>query len=1223
VELMMFKRMVTLAIALIACCAATALAQGINGSFVGGVTDQSGAVVPDVTLTATNTDTGVVYTAKTTSDGRYTLSALPAGTYKVDVSKAGYKTAAATNIQLDMQTTLTLDFKLEVGATSETVTVTSEAPALDDTTAEVGDSMNDKVFHELPIMLNGGVLDAQTFIFQSLPGTVGTGWEGTINGGQQMATDVLVDGLSLGRFDINGDLGEDTPSVEAMGEFKLLANNYSAEFGGTSTGIESFEMKSGTNEYHGSLWEYHRNKVLDARGWSVNTYDPYGTNAAGGANKAPDIQNDFGGAFGGAIWIPKVYDGHKKTFFYFVYDHVHVTDPQVSGRLSVPDALELGGNMTETLGSQIGTDALGRPIYQGEVYDPATTRTVNGSVVRDGFGFDPATGLPGPTANIIPSGRFSSVSKAINPYITGFNYTNPGPFQNVNALVDSPAFWSNQLSIKFDHSINDSHKLSAFFSRSYESETPTPGAIPLTTNYFNPISTGNNETPTAYIGRLSEDWTINDHTLNHGAVGFNRWVNPNHSVSYGMKDWSTALGLPGTGSLDFPTMTFASANGYGIATLGSSGAAVQEISESLEYVDNLTYTRGKHEFKFGGEFRRYILNYGAVPIGTASFGFSNGETGLPGYLAGSNTNGVFQTGAPWASYLLGDVDSESNSYNPYGSGTRSGLWAFFVQDNWRILPRPRTEVHDLQANFNPTLPNPDADNVPGAMQYLSQTGRSSLQDHYWKELAPRVGFNYQLESKTVLRGGYGISFSAPLLNDFGDENTQGYSGSLSLNHSNPDSRLANTGGQPYDLVSDWDLGVPAFTQSLPDKDPGFEDFNQQGSANWLRPNSLRGPYVQQWSMGVQRDLGWNSLVEANYIGTKGSRLQSQGYSYNYPNPIYMGMVDPATGDQLENFSYSQLSASDWAILNQNGVTGLPYASFPTSEPLTQGLRRFPQMGSVNDVNSHWGDSHYNSLQVSWKKRPVKYGLTMMANYTYSKLITNAESACCAGAGGAGGVTEWANFNNRLERSVANLDYTHLAKLTWAYDLPFGQGRQFLNRHGLINQLAGGWSVTAVQNYRSGDPLEVTSQFNSQGSALRADANGNVESADGHAKGALNGNGTPYLNVPAATFDTNGCKGPFCLIPTSPGDGYPLRPGTSSRYYGELRGPWLPTETAGLIKEFHFSEKRSFQLRAHFFNMFNRTGRGDPDTNLGDTTFGQILSPGQTPRSIQVVGHLYF
>jgi hypothetical protein len=163
----------------------------------------------------------------------------------------------------------------------------------------------------------------------------------------------------------------------------------------------------------------------------------------------------------------------------------------------------------------------------------------------------------------------------------------------------------------------------------------------------------------------------------------------------------------------------------------------------------------------------------------------------------------------------------------------------------------------------------------------------------------------------------------------------------------------------------------------------------------------------------------------------------------------------------------------------------------------------------------------------------------------------------------------------------------------------------------------------VQNYRSGDPLEVTSQFNSQGSALRADANGNVESADGHAKGALNGNGTPYLNVPAATFDTNGCKGPFCLIPTSPGDGYPLRPGTSSRYYGELRGPWLPTETAGLIKEFHFSEKRSFQLRAHFFNMFNRTGRGDPDTNLGDTTFGQILSPGQTPRSIQVVGHLYF
>jgi hypothetical protein len=257
----MFKRILTLVITLVAFCAATASAQGINGSFVGGVTDQTGAVVPEALLTATNTDTKVAYTAKTTSYGRYVLAALPVGTYQVEVTKAAFKTAAATNIKLDMQQTVTLDFKLEVGATSETVTVTTEAPLLDRMTAEVGDSMDDKTFHELPTILSGGLLDPQAFIFASLPGTVGTSWQGTINGGQQMATDVLVDGLTLGRFDINGDMVEDQPSIEAIGEFKLLANNYSAEFGGTSTGIESFEMKSGTNDYHGGLWEYHRNKV--------------------------------------------------------------------------------------------------------------------------------------------------------------------------------------------------------------------------------------------------------------------------------------------------------------------------------------------------------------------------------------------------------------------------------------------------------------------------------------------------------------------------------------------------------------------------------------------------------------------------------------------------------------------------------------------------------------------------------------------------------------------------------------------------------------------------------------------------------------------------------------------------------------------------------------------------------------------------------------------------
>ncbi|MGH8248135.1 MAG: carboxypeptidase regulatory-like domain-containing protein, partial [Gammaproteobacteria bacterium] len=288
-----------------------ALAQRERGSIVGRVTDSTGAVIPAVSITVTNVNTGAVSTTETTGEGIYTISALPLGRYRVEAKKDGFKVGVAENIDIGVAQQVTIDLTLAVGTVAEQVTVTAEAPLLDLTSPEVGSSMNDKLFHELPIAI-GDVRQAQEFIFGSLPGTTGNTFSGSINGGQLFSHEIMIDGISIARYDISGgSLDEFSPSVDAIGEFKLQANNYSAQFGESQGGIVSFQMKSGTNDFHGNIYEYLRNRVLDSAGWGVNTYSPNGIDAAGNAVKNQNVRNNFGGTIGGPVWIPKVYNGRN------------------------------------------------------------------------------------------------------------------------------------------------------------------------------------------------------------------------------------------------------------------------------------------------------------------------------------------------------------------------------------------------------------------------------------------------------------------------------------------------------------------------------------------------------------------------------------------------------------------------------------------------------------------------------------------------------------------------------------------------------------------------------------------------------------------------------------------------------------------------------------------------------------------------------------------------
>ncbi|MFB3921932.1 MAG: carboxypeptidase regulatory-like domain-containing protein [Terriglobia bacterium] len=1240
------------------------LAQRERGTIVGRVTDPSGAVIPNVTITVTNENTGVVSTSGTTGEGIYTVPALPTGIYRVEAKKDGFKTGQAEHIEIGVAQEVTIDLTLEVGAVTEKVTVTAEAPLLDLTSPEVGNSMNDKLFHELPIAISD-VRQAQQFIFQSSPGTTGDTFSGSINGGQLFSHEILIDGISIARYDISGgSLDEFTPSVDAIGEFKLQANNYSAEYGESQGGIVSFTMKSGTNDFHGSIYEFHRNRVLDAAGYNVNTFAPNGLDSGGNAVKAQRVVNDFGGTVGGPIWIPKIYNGRNKSFFYFAYDGLRKVERPRGRLMSMPTAAQLDGDFSALLGGQLAncgpdadqpcSDALGRPIMQGAIYDPASTRTVAAGAVDDDPNY--GTGLTNNSGsgavirnpfdgNIIPQDQWSAVSSNILPFYQQIPLVNQNVFRNVaRSGTGQPWLNVNTWSLKVDHTLNDRHRLSGSFN--YNKRPRANGVV-----FFGggPLNLEQVQSITGRQGRVAWDWTVSDHMLNHFAVGYNRFTNPNYS-KVADEDWAGQIGLTGVTDAHFPQSTFGTScfnpSDLRLGCIGSSTNSLN-VSESYIIVDDFSYTRGKHQFKWGFEGRRYRQNQRNKGGTSGTFAWSNTQTALPGFQ-GSFGGGLFDTGWPFASFLLGTADRASRPVIEAQTGDRQSLYVLYFQDDWRAtskltvsyglrwdIPTPRTEAFNRISGFDPSAPNPGADGIAGALVFLSDQGKTSFQEHYWRELGPRIGLAYQLNSKTVLRAGYGITYTPPISNSWGGWNTQGFNSSIVVSHGTPDPRFA-PGPDPWDPVLNWDNGMPPFTGVLPDTNPASQNFDQSGAfIDWLKSDSLRQPYVQQWSVGFQRQLPGDSVVEVNYVGNKGTRLIASLFSaaVNAAPTRFMSLVD-ADGNALVNKTFGDLTASDWAVLNANGVTGKPYASFPDDVPISQALKPYPQYAGINDVYPNFAASTYNSLQVSWRKRPTK-GLAFIAAYTFSKTLTDSESGHTyhhygSPYSGYYNVTQWPE-NRKIEKAVADFDVPHSIKLTWVYELPFGRGKAFANRGGVVDKLIGGWKVTGIHNYAPvGAPFIPSSYIPAAIStgpyggghwATRPDMNGDWSGVSGNVQGSLNPDGTPYLNVPG--FDSGtGCNGPFCLVPTS-ADGYALHPGNAPRVFSNIRLPGQFSEQFGIIKSIPFAENRYVEIMANFFNAFNRHGFGYVDPIVDSPTFGMVLSPSQGPRSIQFAARVVF
>ncbi|HEY3131440.1 MAG TPA: TonB-dependent receptor [Acidobacteriota bacterium] len=1165
-------------------------AQSGRGTLTGVVTDPQGAVVPGVDVTATDKKTGVANKSISTDAGVYRIPYLPAGTYKVTAALPGFKTALADNVEVHVTEVVTVDFRLEVGEVSEQVIVSAEAPLLEKSTSEIGTVTTEKEVHTWPIIVGDGTRQIQNFIFTSMPGTQGNEFAGSINGGQSYSHEILIDGISVGRFDLNGgNTNEFTPTIDALSEFKLQTGALSSQYGNTQTALANFGLKAGTNDYHGGMFWFHKQKAFNANSWGANRL---------GLKKTGARENNAGATFGGPII-------KNRTHFFFSYEGERLSDQTVGGTQSLPIAPFKKGDFSLLLdpkftgdtksGTVVGTDALGRPVIFGQIYDPFSARQLpNGTWIRDPF--------PG---NIIPQNKFSQV--ALN--VLKFDIPNPLLFQfrrnNPSIGVCCPFLDIDNWSLKIDHTLSDAHKFSvAFisndrsrrrFGAGASSYPHLPGPIP------GPFAAGDKTQATpGEMVRLAEDWTISPTALNHFAFGYNQFRNSNQSnAALSGVDFTQALGLKNVGQHSFPRITF---SGFNVTLTGgypglghNGGGNAPNGSGILE--DDFTWIRGSHSFRFGAEHRRYFLNE-RTNFGTGSYAFHNENTGLSGFTT--------STGFAYASFLLGAVRSTGLFIPLLTPGERSRTTALYVQDDWKFSPRltlnlglrwdiptPITEVRHRMSGLNPTKPNPGADGFPGAFEMLGNcsgcSGRESFADIYWKEFSPRIGFAYSpgASSRIVVRGGYGINYTPPIQDGFNFPYTVGFDGSNPI--------IQRTGRFREDPSYLWDNPYPPFTKKLPNPDPALLNGDDIG---YYIPQTNKLPYVQNWNFGVQTELGWRTVLEVNYVGNKGTRLNEPQYLYslNQVDPKFLSLGDKLLDDIADHPEIKK-----------------PYPSFEGT--VAQALRPFPQYQTVNTHRLNNGWSTYHALQVTATKRS-SVGLSFLAAYTFSKALGTGDTA------GPGNYYDYGQnfYNRRADYSVTTFNVPHDLKLTWIYDLPWGPGRRWLSS-GFAGAILGGWTMSAIQRYSSGAPLNI-GVCCPDGSALfnpgfRGDVllprNQQVLN-DNPSSNVDPDNGTPYLNPKA-----------FGNTPVT-ANNVPLRFGNAPRWLPNLRGFRQSSEDFSLIKRtaLGFREGANFEIRMDAVNILNRVRLGDPNTDASDPgSFGRVFGKCCGPRNIQLGLRLTF
>lgn len=1129
-----------------------------TGRIVGTISDSTGAVIPGATVTVTNLGTNLVRSFTTNEQGRFTANDLQSGEYRVEAESQGFKRHVQTGVTVRVGDAIDLPIKLELGTATESVTITGETPLLQTTNSSVGEVIERQLVSDLPlnerqafsfVVLTPGVTANRQISNAAQPFNRAGNF--SVSGGRGDTNEILLDGTpntvtegSTGAFRAVTIF----PTVEGTQEFKVQSNTFAAEFGGSGGGVVNIVTKSGTNEFHGALFEFIRNSEFDA--------NPFFSNARN-IPLASFKRNQFGAAVGGPVLIPKLYNGRDKTFFFVSWETL-IERGGVPFTSSVPTDLQKTGDFSQTF------NAAGAQMI---IYDPKTTI------------YDAATGKysrsPFPR-NVIPADR-------INPIAANFMKMFPVPTDagqpfthasNFNMTLTRP-ITDHRVDIRGDQTFGAKHHVFASYAldrRTWQNPNAygTVGDPAFRTYPSDPTSI-----KFGYLYAISPTW-IGEFRYAYNHLYFAQQPG---SIGYDI----TQLGFPKyvadrVQSKEFPRLVFSDLTGT-LAGLGHTSNTQTGDQNSNVFSGSIGRVTGNHSMKFGTQVRRDFANRLVISPGDLGFVFSRTFTQGPNPLAATSI-----AGSSIASALLGiaDVSSSSRLSLAVPRLTHSWQQSYYAQDDWRVSQRltlnigvrwdlqfPMVEQSNNMDWFNPTATSPIASQVPslnlkGAVFFANSDKRNTwLMNMH--DIGPRIGLAYKVTDKIVLRTGYGM-FYAPHPYGTSDNVGVGFS-------------------QATPFVSTVDGATPIATISDPFPNGFVLPFGlgatPSPSANlglgmsYFEPK-MPTPYVQQWNVAVQRQIGQSWLVEGRYAAAKGTHLPDVGY---YLTQLLPSQLGPQVNQSVKNPFYGIINVGTLAQPN-----------------VRQGqlMTAFPQYSSVGVQYPTAASSIYHSAQFKLEKR-FSNDLTFLLGYTFSKLIDDNS-----------GTMSWLEpatahqngYDRRADRSIADQDVSQRLLYSFSYGLPFGKGRLIgKNWSHAMNAVLGGWQVAGIMTLQTGIPLALSTTDTSQSGSGVARPNNNGTSAklSGSTESRLNGYfRTDVFSQPALyTF------------------------GNTARTLPDVRGPGTHNLDFTMYKDLAFKERFHLQIRGDAFNLTNTPEFDNPDTNYQSPTFGRILTQRNQPRQLQV------
>lgn len=1133
--------------------------QGLTGR----VTDPSGAAIAGAHITFSNEATGTKAQFQTSSVGVY-VAPLAVGTYDISVDAEGFRKFEQTHVAVEVGGQLTDNFEMKLGSSSQTVQVSSlNTVGIDTTDPQLDSMVPASEVTDLPLEINGNM--RQITSFATLAPGVRNGQYGSVvveggASGQINAAGNYFNGLQI---DTASDINSDPP-YEMVDQFRIIRNLFSAKYGMVQGAVD-YNMRTGTNKLHGDGFFIDRNSAFDSAGFFPGNF-----NSAGKPIAPVDKETDWGGTIGGPVVLPKLYNGHNKTFFLGSFD-IFNKNQGLASFGTVPTVAEKQGdfsNFVDTTGKQI------------PIYDPQTGQQF--------------MGCNGNQPNVICPSRFDPLSKSLLQYIPDPNSpgTNFGMDSNESSAVKSVPFQTQAFGVTVNHQISPSQNLSFTWWRNHyyviQEESVTNGS-------FN--------TSTAIVGPKNplspEQWGID--TADVWLANYSKTFTPNLVMTAGLSAQNKMQNYQNTNNYtSFPGVVdgtpYIAFNGQNAPTSfgNGNGGHVQNYVDNIGWnlFNNWMWNKGRHTFNIGGEFHHY-WEYSLSNYSAGRFNFSQAETSIPN-TANSNFS---KYGSSFASFLLGLPDSASRS-SIAKTAVNTDAIAGYIQDDVKInskltlnaglrydLMMPYTMAQNNNVFLNMTATNPAAGNLPGAATEYGNcagcAGYNQIAIH-GLNFGPRVGFAYSIDKNTVVQGGYTITY-------LGYNGAYGQGEGLSGGPNNMAGLLGgsfsvNSAGGFTSSYGPWTDPVSGAVNPIPNVSPTpfspglgvaqtiyYLDYHKNGEA----------PHLQMWTLSLQRQIPWHTMLTVDYTGNRVTHIS--GYNINpisQPDPSVLAYGPCLTVTVAKESSSASCSAS---ALNGLPQVAAPYSNFSSqfggSGTVYQALKPFPQYSNVARTWDQSGTTYFSAIQIQADKH-MSSNLNFLANIELPRLYDNL-------------VTTVNKYNPAADWGE-NTTGSFESKFAGTYELPFGHGQRWLNT-GKASKYAGGWQIAAILTYNNSQPLSITQG----GEKLLNGTNRPNFNPQAHLWSGHYGDITKFFDhaIPAAPllFSTDAWS--------NTGSQYVL--GNAKRNYNSVRGPWYPVESLSAKKIFYVTESSYFTVRMDYFNAFNRVQVPFPNTDVTATNFGQV------------------